>query len=95
MVEFTTAYDVIICPVVSEKTEKLKGKNVYVFKVNLHATKVDIKRAIEKIYSVKVDKVRTAIIKSKPKRYRFLPGRTKAEKKAYVSLRPGCKIEVY
>ncbi|MCL4121391.1 UNVERIFIED_CONTAM: hypothetical protein GTU68_041045 [Idotea baltica] len=69
--------------------------NQYTFKVNLLATKVDIKKAVEALFEVKVTGVSTQIRKGKPRRYRFTSGRTKAWKKAIVTLAPDDKIDFF
>ena len=76
-------YQVILKPRVTEKvmyqSEKL---NQYTFEVNQHATKTQIKDAVEALFEVKVDSVATQNRKGKPRRYRFTHGRTKSWKKA-------------
>jgi large subunit ribosomal protein L23 len=86
---------ILIKPIVTEKTEQLKKKNIYTFKVNGQANKKQIKQAVETFYNVKVEKVTTIFYKSKPRRYRFRIGRTSTYKKAYVKLKEGYKIAVY
>lgn len=86
---------ILIRPVVTEKSEELKMDNIYAFVVNGLANKMQIREAVEKMYDVKVDTVRTIFYKSKPRRYRFREGRTTTYKKAYVKLKPGFKINVY
>ncbi len=81
-------------PVVTEKSDRLQKNNVYTFVVNGLANKKQIKEAIEKLYDVKVECVRTIFYKSKPRRYRFRIGRTNTFKKAYVKLKAGYKISV-
>ena len=55
--------NIILAPVITEKSESLKANNVYVFKVNKKATKVDVKMAVEKLFGVKVTNVNTSIVK--------------------------------
>lgn len=83
-------YDVIKSFVVSEKSENVQKKNnTYVFKVLSSAKKPDIKQAVETIFDVKVSSVNTLNVAGKVKRTRHGLGRTKAWKKAYVTLAPG------
>ena len=84
-------YDVIIRPVMSEKTfGGIKTKH-YTFEVNPAATKAMIKAAVEEIFKVKVESVRIANYKGKPKRQGRHEGTTPAWKKAYVQLTPESK----
>ena len=82
-------------PLITEKSTRLSEESgQYVFKVNIHATKPEIKKAIEEFYpGVKVKKVNTAIMPSKPKgrftRSGYQQGRSKVWKKAFVSLKEG------
>jgi large subunit ribosomal protein L23 len=85
---------VIIRPVITEKLSKLQEVNKYTFEVVKNATKPEIKKAVESVYpGVKVAKVNTAIMPSKPKgrytRSGFQAGRTKVWKKAIVTIKEG------
>lgn len=87
--------DIIIAPVVTEKTSTLNTKNnVYVFKVNKKANKYQIKDAIESAFKVKVVNVNTLQTKPKAKRVGKYTGKTKTFKKAFVTLAEGEKIEM-
>ncbi|MCF7790951.1 MAG: 50S ribosomal protein L23 [Victivallales bacterium] len=89
-------YSIIDTILITEKTMDLKDSSKYVFKVDKKATKVDIARAVENIYNVKVQDVNVLNHKGKPKRLgqRSLKmGRTAATKKAIVTLSEG-EIEV-
>lgn len=87
-------YDIILAPVITEKTTDERARSRYVFRVLSWATKIDIKRAAEKIFGVKVLDVNTIKVKGKTRgAIRGMPGRTKSWKKAYVTLEPGQKIE--
>lgn len=80
------AYDIIIKPVLTEKSyDSIDGKK-YTFKVDVRATKPQIKRAVEEIFQVKVSKVNTVNYDGKIKRQGKSEGRTPAFKKAYVQL---------
>ncbi|MCK4886957.1 MAG: 50S ribosomal protein L23 [Planctomycetes bacterium] len=70
-------------------------RSAYSFEVNKKANKTQIKNAIEKIYSVKVDKVRTANRKGKPRRKGRAIGTTSSWKKAVVYLDPECHIDLF
>jgi large subunit ribosomal protein L23 len=89
------ARTVIIEPVVSEKSYALMGANKYTFRVHEDANKTQIGQAVEEIFDVKVAKVRTASVKSKPKSQRGFRGRTREWKKAIVELAPGSRIELF
>lgn len=85
--------DVIIAPVITEKSMKDQNNGVYTFKVAKSANKIQIKDAIEKYFNVKVASVNTLNTKSKAKRVGRYTGKTKTYKKAIVTLKDGNKIE--
>ncbi|HUW74666.1 MAG TPA: 50S ribosomal protein L23 [Methyloceanibacter sp.] len=89
-----TAYDVILSPVITEKSSAVSEANQVVFKVRLDATKPQIKDAVEKLFKVKVLAVNTLTRKGKTKRFRGIEGRQKNVKKAVVKLAEGEKIDV-
>ena len=78
--------DVIIAPVVTEKSNDQINLGKYTFKVNKNATKVDIARAVEKLFEVKVLKVNTMTVKGKEKRVGRSIGKTSDWKKAIVTI---------
>ncbi|CDE72424.1 50S ribosomal protein L23 [Acidaminococcus sp. CAG:917] len=80
------AYDIIIKPILSEKSYDGISEKRYTFKVAKSATKTDIKNAVEEIFKVKVDKVNTANYDGKVKRLGRHEGRTASYKKAIVTL---------
>lgn len=87
-------YSVILGPVISEKgTDLTQRQNKMLFKVDSRANKIEIRKAIEELYPVKVVQVNTVWVKSKPKRLRYQLGKTSAWKKAIVTLKEGDKIE--
>jgi len=88
------AYDVILSPVITEKSSAVSEANQVVFKVRRDATKPEIKKAIETLFGVKVLAVNTLIRKGKTKRFRGIKGRQKDVKKAIVKLAEGDKIDV-
>ena len=85
--------NIIIAPVITEKSESLKENNVYVFKVNKNANKTQIKNEVEKQFKVKVVSVNTVNAVQKKKRVGRYTGLTTAYKKAYVKLAEGSTIE--
>lgn len=90
-------YDVVRRPVITEKATMLADdQNVYVFEVDLRATKPIIKNAIEELFDVEVLKVRTAIMPAKMgRRLRRRYIRKRAWKKAYVTVAPGQDIDLF
>jgi large subunit ribosomal protein L23 len=86
---------VIIRPIVSEKTFVLAEAGKYTFRVHERAHKTQIRQAIEQLFDVKVLGVRTALVKSKPKRRGQTAGRTRSWKKAIVQVRPGDTIPIF
>jgi large subunit ribosomal protein L23 len=86
---------VIIRPVVSEKSFVLAEAGKYTFRVHDKAHKTQIRQAIEVLFDVKVLEVRTASVKSKPKRRGHTSGRTRAWKKAIVQVGPGDTIPIF
>lgn len=88
-------HDIIIKPVLSEKSMNLQAENKYTFIVDKNANKTEIKNAIEKIFNVKVEKVYTLNVKGKPKRMGRFIGRTSDRKKAIVALKAGQTIKLF
>ena len=86
--------DIIIAPVITEKSMANRQNNVYTFKVSKDATKTDIKRAVEEAFKVSVKSVNTLNTKSKRRRVGRYSGRTKTYKKAIVTLAEGSSIEI-
>lgn len=88
-------YNIIKSLVRTEKeTELLLPFNKYVFLVSMDANKIEIKRAVEEIYKVKVDTVNTNIRRGKQRRVRYQLGLTPDEKRAIVTLKEGHKIDL-
>ncbi len=84
----------IIEPIVTEKSERLREiNNQYTFKVKKNINKIEIRRAIEKIFDVKVEQVRVMNFMGKPKRMGVFLGKRPDWKKAIVTLKKGEKIE--
>ncbi len=86
--------DIIIAPVITEKSMASKETNVYIFKVTKSATKPEIKHAIEKAFNVTVKNINTLNTKSKKRRVGRYAGKTKTYKKAIITLAEGSSIEL-
>lgn len=85
---------IIVSPHMSEKAAHAAEKHSeYVFRIATTATKPEVKKAIELLFKVKVEAVRVVNVKTKPKRFGNIQGRSKAWKKAYVSLEKGQQID--
>ncbi len=87
--------DVILAPVVSEKSYGLLDLNAYTFVVHPDANKTEIRQAVEQIWNVRVISVNTANRKGKTKRFRYTMGRRNDTKRAVVKLAEGDKIEIF
>lgn len=87
-------HQIILAPVISEKSSRVAEKgNQAVFKVARDAEKVEIKEAVEQLFSVKVESVQTINVKGKVKRFGRSEGRRSDWKKAYVTLAEGQEID--
>ena len=84
---------VLVQPRLSEKSGRLAAINKYVFKVKTDANKVEVKKAVENTYKVKVIQVNMVINQGKTRNFGRTTGRTQAFKKAIVTLKAGDKIE--
>ncbi len=85
--------EIIIAPLITEKSgQQMAAQNAYTFKVSVNANKVEIKKAIEKIFSVRVLSVNTINMLGKPKKLGKYNGKRPDWKKAIVTLKPGDKI---
>lgn len=89
------AHDVIIRPIISEKSFDLMEMNKFTFEVAKTARKEQIAKAVEDIFGVTVVKVNTMRVSGKPKRVRFQRGYTRSWKKAIVTLKEGDTIEIF
>lgn len=89
------ASQVIIRPVVSEKSFVQAEIGKYTFRVHDDAHKTQIRQAIEELFDVRVINVRTVSVKSKPKRRGLIRGRTRSWKKAIVQVAPGDSIPIF
>ena len=86
--------DIIIAPVITEKSMLERSNNVYTFKVVKSASKDEIKKAIEDAFKVQVEKVNTLNTKAKRRRVGKYTGKTKTYKKAIVTLKDGSSIDL-
>lgn len=87
---------IVLRPVLTEKTTgNIEHLNQYTFRVHSKANKVEIRKAIEEIFGVAVVRVNTLKKMGKPKRRKWLVGRTPGWKEAIVTLRKGQKIDIY
>ena len=89
------ASQVIIRPVVSEKSYVLASADKYTFRVHPDAHKTQIRQAVEELFDVKVADVKILKVPSKPKRRGMIRGRRAGFKKAIVQLKPGFTIEIF
>ena len=89
------ARQVILRPVVSEKSYALLAANKYTFRVHERANKTQVRKAIEEIFGVRVTGVRTVWVKAKPKRRGWTSGQRRRWKKAIVTLHPEDTIELF
>ncbi len=81
-------------PIITEKATILREDNTYTFRVDRRANKIQIRNAIQAVFDVRVESVRTVSVPSKPKRQGLFQGKKAAWKKAYVTLREGDSIEI-
>lgn len=89
-------HQIILRPLVTEKgMHRSTRYNAYAFEINRLATKVDVRRAVQELFNVKVLRVHTQNRKGKPRRTRFSRGTTKDWKKAIVTLDPEHRIEFF
>lgn len=92
----TLQYDIIMRPVVTEKTNIQKeAANQVTFEVDRKANRIEVRRAIERIFNVRVANVRTMQVRGKFKRRGRVLGKRRDWKKAIVTLRPGERIEFF
>jgi large subunit ribosomal protein L23 len=89
------ANDIILKPVISEKTTELMGINKYVFRVSMKANKLMVAHAIKQLFGVDPEKVNVLTVRGKDRRLRYRTGKRSAWKKAIITLKPGQKIELF
>lgn len=90
----TRDYDVILAPLITEKSTLVAEQNKIIFRVPLTATKEEVKRAVENLFKVDVTKVNTLRVKGKTKRFRGHIGRRSDFKKAIVTLKDGQSVDI-
>ena len=89
------ARDILLRPMITEKTTELMAEGKYVFKVAKNANKIEIAKAVKEIFDVKVEKVNTVNVKGKKKRIGRTSGKRADYKKAIVKLAEGSTIEFF
>lgn len=89
------AHDIIVRPVVTEKSSRLMEMNKYTFEVHPQANKCEIRKAVETVFKVKVLNVNTMQVHSKPKRMGAFVGKSRAWKKAIITLAAGERIQFF
>ena len=89
------ARDILIRPLITEKTTELMAEGKYVFVVDKNANKIEIAKAVKEVFDVKVDKVNTIKVKGKTKRLGRTSGKRPDYKKAIVKLVAGETIEFF
>ena len=96
MAKLDCAESIIIAPILTEETWAGMEDNKYTFRVAWNANKIEVRKAVEELFKVKVDKVWTAKVKGKPRRERLsqMHGRTSRWHKAIVRLVPGDRIDL-
>lgn len=87
--------DVLLRPVISEKTTEFLGRNKYVFQVAMSSNKPMVAKAVKDIFGYTPQSINIMRVRGRNKRLRYKAGRTSAWKKAIVTLRPGDKIEIF
>jgi large subunit ribosomal protein L23 len=90
------SHQILLRPLVTEKgVHRASRNNQYAFEIHRGATKLDVKRAVEELFQVKVEKVRTQTRKGKLRKYRFRHGKTSDWKKAIVQLHEDDRIDFF
>jgi len=87
-------HDIVKGMIRTEKGSVMLRLNKYLFWVDIAANKIEVKKAIEDMYKVKVDSVNTVMMRGKLKRVRYAVGKTSDWKKAIVTLEAGSKIDI-
>jgi len=87
--------DIIIRPIISEKTTELMENHKYVFEVARDANKLTVKKALKELFNVTPEKVNILNVRGRNRRLRFKVGKRAAWKKAIVTLTAGDKIEIF
>ncbi len=87
-------YDIIISPIVTEKTNLQSSENKFTFKIKDFATKIDVEKAVKEIFGVDVIKINIVNTKGKTKRFRGRIGKKSNIKKAIVTMKKGQQIDL-
>lgn len=87
--------DIIIKPVISEKSFGQASQNVYTFLTPLKANKIEIANKVKELFKVDVENVRTVIVKGKQKKFRGHLGKRNDQKKAFVVVKKGQSIKIF
>ena len=90
-----TSHEILVRPIITEKNTMLNDQGKYTFEVLQDANKIEIKRAVEEIFNVKVAAVNTIKVPGKLRRFGRSAGMTRVWKKAVVTLAPGERIELF
>jgi len=90
-----TPQQIIIRPILTEKSAELEVDNQYTFEVHRKANKIEIRKAVEIVFGVRVDKVRTMVVRGDLRRVGRFYGKTRQWKKAIVTLHSGDTIDFY
>ena len=90
-----TPQQIIIRPLLTEKSQQLEVYDQYTFEVHRDANKIEIRKAVEMVFGVRVDKVRTMVVRGDVRRVGRFYGKTRQWKKAVVTLHPGDSIDFY
>lgn len=90
-----TAYDIIVRPLITEKTTKLIDARQYTFEVKQGVNKIEVKNAIEELFKVNVVSVNVINVRKKPRRVGKHDGFTPAVRKAIVTLQEGQSLDVF
>ena len=87
--------DIILRPIITEKSSRLMEHNKYTFEVHPKANKIEVRNAVSSFFKVKVVKVSTLYVRPKPKRMGAFQGKSRAWKKAIVTVAAGERIEFF
>lgn len=91
----TMPQDIILRPVITEKSSRLMEQNKYTFEVHPGANKIEVRDAVSTLFKVKVVKVSTIYVRPKPKRMGAFLGKSRSWKKAVVTVAAGERIEFF
>ena len=90
-----TSHEILVRPIITEKNTMLNDQGKYTFEVLQDANKIEIKRAVEEIFNVRVTTVNTIKVPGKLRRFGRNAGMTRVWKKAIVTLAPGERIDLF